>query len=247
MRDTDVVVLAGGMGTRLRPYTFSVPKPLVRLGEQPIIEILLCQLEACGVRRVHVALGHLAELMQAYLEQTQRRAQLQILYSLEDEPLGTVGPVRLLRDLSDPFMLLNGDVLTTLSYQALLDQHRRRGCLATVAVNRRQVRMGWGVVDVSPDGHITGHREKPLVPVDAAMGIYVFARRIVDHIPAGRAFDVPDLIQSLLAAGEPIAAYRSRDYWMDIGCADDYERAQRDFAADPTRFLPVNRPASAGA
>lgn len=237
MRDIDVVVLAGGMGTRLQPYTFSIPKPLVRLGEQPIIEILLRQLASCGVRRVHIALGHLADLMRAYLEQAERRSPLEILYSIEDEPLGTVGPVRLLRNLSDPFMLLNGDVLTTLSYQALLDHHRRRGCVATVAVNHRQVALSYGIVDCSPDGRVVRHREKPLVPLDVAMGIYVFERRIVDRIPDGRKFDVPDLIQSLIAAAEPIAAYQSGDYWMDIGCADDYERAQRDFAAAPERFL----------
>ncbi|HSP99312.1 MAG TPA: sugar phosphate nucleotidyltransferase [Candidatus Dormibacteraeota bacterium] len=237
MHDVDAVVLAGGIGTRLRPYTFSIPKPLIRLGEQPIIEILLQQLHSAGVRRVHVALGHLGDLMQAYLDQTERRPGLEIRYSLENEPLGTIGPIKLIRELSETVLLINGDVLTTLSYPALVAHHRRRGCVATVAVTRRQLQMSYGVVDLSPDARIVGHREKPCVPLDVAMGIYVFQRSIVDRIPAGRRFDVPDLIQSLLAAGEPIAAYRSSDYWMDIGCAGDYEHAQRDFAADPDRFL----------
>lgn len=237
MRDIDAVVLAGGRGTRLHPYTFSIPKPLVRLGEQPIIEILFHQLAACGVRRVHVALGHLADLMRAYLEQAGRRSPLEIHCSIEDEPLGTAGPIRLLRDLSATFLLLNGDVLTTLSYPALLDHHRRGGCVATVAVNRRQVELRYGIVDCSADGRVVGHREKPIVPLDVAMGIYVFERRIVDRVPPDRKFDVPDLIQTLIAAAEPIATYQSRDYWMDIGCADDYERAQRDFAVAPERFL----------
>lgn len=238
LADVDAVVLAGGRGTRLVPYTFSVPKPLVRLGEVPIIEILLRQLESAGVRRVHVALGHLADLIQAYLEQAGRRSRPEVRYSREDVPLGTAGPLTLIRDLSDPFLLLNGDVLTTLSFPALLADHRRRGCVATVAVTRRQAQMSYGVVDLVPDAHIVGYREKPLMAVDIAMGIAVLQRRVVERIPAGRRFDVPDLLQSLIAAGEPVAAHRSDDYWMDIGCAGDFETAQRDFIADPARFLP---------
>ncbi|MEO8603624.1 MAG: sugar phosphate nucleotidyltransferase [bacterium] len=241
MRDVDAVILAGGMGTRLLPYTFSVPKPLVRLGELPIIEILLCQLESFGVRRAHVALGHLADLMQAYLDQAERPSRLELLYSREDTPLGTAGPMKLIRDLSDPFLLLNGDVLTTLSFRELLDDHLRRECPATVAVTRRRIQMSYGVVDLAPNAHIIGYREKPLVPLDVAMGIYVFQRRIVDRIPSGRKFDVPDLLQSLIDAGEPIAAHRSAEYWMDIGCAGDFETAQRDFIAAPDRFLPPGR------
>ncbi|MGH7786846.1 MAG: nucleotidyltransferase family protein [Candidatus Binatia bacterium] len=237
LRDVDAVVLAGGRGTRLAPYTFSIPKPLVRLGEVPIIEILLQQLASSGVRRVHVALGHLADLIEAHLGQTARPSPLELRYSREDTPLGTAGPLRLIRDLSDPFLLLNGDVLTTLSFRALLDEHLRRGCLATVAITRREAELRYGVVELGPDARIVGYREKPLTPVHVAMGIGVFQRRIVDRIPAGGKFDVPDLLQTLIAAGEPIAAYQSSDYWMDIGCAGDFEVAQRDFTADPDRFL----------
>lgn len=244
LADVDAVLLAGGRGTRLVPYTFSVPKPLVRLGEVPIIEILLRQLEFSGVRRVHVALGHLADLIQAYLEQAARPSRPEVRYSREDAPLGTAGPLTLIRDLSDPFLLLNGDVLTALSFPALLADHRRRGCVATIAVTRRRAQMSYGVVDLGPDDHVVGYREKPLMAVDVAMGIAVFQRRVVDHIPVGRRFDVPELLQCLIAAGEPVAAHRSDAYWMDIGCADDFEIAQRDFTTAPDRFL---CPAIAGA
>lgn len=242
MRDVDAVILAGGMGTRLRPYTFSIPKPLIRLGDLPIIEILLCQLEAAGVRRVHVALGHLADLVQAYLEQTEWRSRLEIRYSLESQPLGTVGPLTLIDDLSETVLLVNGDVLTTLPYAALVDDHRSRGGLATVAVSRRQVELRYGILELSSDARVTGYREKPLLELDTAMGVYALQRAVVDHIPPGRRFDMPELIQSLIGAGEPIAAYPSDDYWMDIGSTDDYEVAQRDFAAAPQRFLRPSHP-----
>jgi NDP-sugar pyrophosphorylase family protein len=211
----------------------------MRLGEQPIIEVLLGQVAACGVRRVHIALGHLADRLQAHLACTDWASRLSIRYSREAEPLGTAGPLTLMRELSDPFLVLNGDVLTTLSFAALLREHRQRGCVATVAVTRRELQLRHGIADRSPDGYITGHREKPLLAFDVAMGVYAFARAVVDRIPAGRRFDVPDLLHALLAAGEPIAAYASDAYWMDIGCAADYETAQRDFAAAPERFLPA--------
>jgi len=241
MRDIDVVILAGGMGTRLQPHTFAIPKALIRLGAHPIIEILLRQLESCGARRVHLALGHRADLIQAHLEQAQWRSRLPIAYSLEERPLGTVGPITLLHDLSETFMLINADVLTTLSYQQLLDYHRRRGCVATVAVHRRQIQTSYGIVELSDDARIAGHREKPLLALDVAMGVYVFQRRVADRIPAARRFDVPDLIASLIAAAAPIAAYQSSDYWMDVGCPDDFAIAQRDFAAAPERFLNAPR------
>lgn len=238
MKDVEAVILAGGRGTRLRPYTVSIPKPLVPLGDEPIIEILIRQLEACGVRRVHLALGHLADLLRAYFEQTNSRRTIEILYSFEAKPLGTVGPIKSIPLASDTFLVLNGDVLTTMSFQDLIDAHRRRGCIATLAVHKREVLMDYGVVEVSGDGLILGHREKPVLGVSVGMGVYAFERRVLSYIPGGEKFDIPDLIQVLLKAGEPIAAYQSDDYWMDIGRPDDYEIAHRDYTAAPERFVP---------
>src|SRR5215467_11510511 len=165
MDNVDAVILAGGKGTRLRPYTVSIPKPLVPLGDEPIIEILLRQLESFGFRRVHVALGHLADLMKAYFQQMGKRRALEMRFSVEQKALGTIGPIKQISGLSETFLVLNGDVLTTLSYTDLIRDHRHQQSIATLAVHRRQVPMDYGVVDVSADAKIVGHREKPSLEV----------------------------------------------------------------------------------
>jgi NDP-sugar pyrophosphorylase family protein len=241
MEDIEAVILAGGKGTRLRPYTVSIPKPLVPLGEEPIIDILLRQLESCGIRRVHIALGHLANLIKAYFDQMDGRREMEIRHSFERTALGTIGPIKQIPTLGETFLVLNGDVLTTLSFPDLVAVHRRQGCIATLAVHQRQVEMDYGVVDVTPDSRIVGHREKPSLQVKVGMGIYVFEHRVLNYIPDDRKFDIPDLIHVLLDAGEGIAAYESEDYWMDIGRPDDYEIAYRDYTASPERFVPSKK------
>jgi len=239
MDDIEAVILAGGKGARLRPYTISIPKPLVPLGEEPIIEILLRQIEACGIRRVHLALGHLANLIKAYFDQMDSQRRIEICHSFERQALGTIGPIKQITSLGQTFIVLNGDVLTTLSFPDLIAAHRRQGCIATLAVHKREVQMDYGVVEVTPDARIVGHREKPSLEVKVGMGIYIFERRVLDYIPENQKFDIPDLIRALLDAGESIAAYESEDYWMDIGRPDDYEIAYRDYTAAPERFLPT--------
>jgi NDP-sugar pyrophosphorylase family protein len=234
---TDAVILAGGTGTRLRPFTVSIPKPLVPLGEEPIIEILLRQLAANGVTRVHLALGHLAPLMKAYFDQVSQRHEVEILYSFEDQPLGTIGPLRKIQGLGDTCLLINGDILTTLSFSELVKWHHAAGCIATFAVHGRTVSVDYGVIEVGSDGHLLSHKEKPSLEFTVGMGIYVFNRRIIDFIPVDQKFDLPDLVRLLIAKGEPIATYRSEDYWMDIGRPEDYEIAYRDYTSDPARFL----------
>jgi NDP-sugar pyrophosphorylase family protein len=237
MRASEAVILAGGKGTRLRPYTVSIPKPLVPLGDDPIIEILVRQLELSGIRRIHIALGHLANLVKAYFEQTNSRRDVELIYWEEPTALGTIGPIKQMQGLGDTFLVINGDVLTTLSYENLIEDHHRQGCIATLAVHRREVPMDYGVVEVT-GGRIVGHREKPSLEVEVGMGICVFDHRVLEYIPANRKFDIPELIHKLLAAGEGIAAHESTDYWMDIGRADDYEIAHRDYTAAPERFVP---------
>lgn len=234
---TDAVILAGGAGTRLRPFTVSIPKPLVPLGDDPIVEILLRQLAANGIRRIHMALGHLAPLVKAYFDQVNRRHDLEILLSFEDRPLGTVGPIRNIPDLGDTFLLINGDILTTLSFADLVEWHRRTECLATLAVNRRKVPIDYGVIHVGPNGYVRSHQEKPSLDITVGMGICVFNRRVIEFIPAERKFDLPDLVRVLLARGQAIASYESDDYWMDIGRPEDYEIAHRDYTECPERFV----------
>lgn len=215
----------------------SIPKPLVPLGDEPIIEILLRQLAANGITRVHLALGHLAPLMKAYFDQVSQRHEVEILYSFEDRPLGTVGPIRRIQGLGETFLLINGDILTTLSFGDLIKWHRGAGCIATLAVHRRAVSVDYGVIEVASDGHVLSHKEKPSLEFTVGMGIYVFDHRIIDFIPVDQKFDLPDLVRVLITRGEPVATYRSEDYWMDIGRPEDYDVAHRDYVACPERFV----------
>ncbi len=233
----EAVILAGGKGTRLKPFTVSIPKPLVPLGDEPIIGILLRQLEASGIKRVHIALGYLAQLMKAYFDQMNNHNNIEIVYSYEEEALGTIGPVKKIHGLGETFLLINGDILTTLSFKDLVDYHRRQSCVLTLAVQKRQVPIEYGVVEVSPESRIVSHQEKPSLEIKVGMGVCVVDRRILEYIPENQRFDVPDLIRRLIDAGEAIGAYLSDDYWMDIGRMDDYEKAYQDYTISPERFV----------
>ncbi|MCC7212225.1 MAG: NTP transferase domain-containing protein [Candidatus Brocadia sp.] len=231
------VILAGGKGTRLRPYTVSIPKPLVPLGEEPIIEIILRQLEKNGVKHVYIALGHLAELLKSYFTQINHRYKIKISFSREHEPLGTIGPLRKISGLNETFLVLNGDILTTLSFHDLIDFHKNQGAIATLAVHSRKVEIDYGVIDISQDMRILKHREKPVLDYLVGMGICVFEPEILNYIPENKKYDVPDLIRSLIDNGQKILAYVSDDYWMDIGRPDDYEKAVKDYTSSPEKFL----------
>jgi NDP-sugar pyrophosphorylase family protein len=231
------VILAGGKGTRLRPYTVFIPKPLVPLGEDSIIEIILRQLEKNDIEHVYIALGYLAELLKAYFSQLNHKYKMEISFSHEEEPLGTIGPIKRISGLDETFLVLNGDILTTLSFKDLIDFHKRQGTIATVAVHSRKVEIDYGVIDVSRDLRILKHREKPVLEYMVGMGICVFEPKILDYIPENRKYDIPDLISCLIENGQKISAYVSDDYWMDIGRPDDYEQAVKDYTASPVKFI----------
>ena len=229
------VILAGGLGTRLRPYTTVIPKPLVPVGDRPILEHILRRLHACGVGVVDLCVGHLGELIQVYFSQaTQLPEDLELRWHWEDEPLGTAGALSVVPDLDGTFIAMNGDILTTLDYRAVVEFHRERGAALTVAMHARRVEIDLGVID-NHDGLITGYREKPTLDYDVSMGIYVYEPRALAHLPDG-ACPFPDLVWRLLAAGEPVAAYRSDAEWYDIGTPEEYERAVSDFERQPHHF-----------
>lgn len=230
------VVLAGGLGMRLRPYTTILPKPLVPIGDRPILEHILRRLAACGVTTVDLCVGHLGELIQVYFSQSTALPEgLELRWHWEDEPLGTAGALRLVPDLDEPFIAMNGDILTTLDYRALFDHHRAAGAALTVAMHAKRVGIDLGVIE-SDDGVITGYREKPSLHYDVSMGVYVYDPRALTHLPAEGPCQFPDLVQRLLAARERVAAYRSDAEWYDIGTFAEYERAVQDLERDPARF-----------
>lgn len=229
------VILAGGLGTRLRPYTTIIPKPLVPIGDRPVLEHILRRLNACGVGVVDLCVGHLGELIQVYFSQaTKLPGDLELRWHWEEEPMGTAGALSVVPDLDETFIAMNGDILTTLDYRALVRFHRDRGAILTVAMHAQKVEIDLGVID-NEDGLITGYREKPTLDYDVSMGIYVYEPRALAHLPAGPC-PFPDLVWRLLEAGEPVAAYRSDAEWYDIGTPAEYERAVGDFERQPERF-----------
>jgi NDP-sugar pyrophosphorylase family protein len=232
-----VALLAGGRGTRLRPLTTVFPKPLVPLGDKPVLEILLRQLAAHRFRNVVLATGYLSELLMAVVGDG-RKYGVDVTYCHEDTPLGTAGPLSLLRErLTDPFLVMNGDLLTTLSFSRLLDYHRQQQADATVAVYRREVKIDFGLIDSDADGGFTGYREKPTYKFEVSMGVYAMSRSVLRHVPDGERLDMPDLVARVHAAGGRVACYREDCYWLDIGRMDDYARAQEEFAENAAMFL----------
>ena len=234
------VLLAGGKGTRLKPFTMSIPKPLLPVGDVPIVEVVIRQLADAGVERIVITLGHLASLFTASLGNGERFGVC-IEYCREEVPLGTAGPLTLIERLSDPVIVMNGDVLTTLDYRALVKAHVESGAAATIAVSRRNVFIDYGVVRADGLGRLVGFDEKPTLDYDVSMGVNVLSRDTCNLVPAGRKFDMPDLLQAIIAAGKTVHCFRSDCYWQDIGRFDDYQQASADFSADPDRFIPPSR------
>jgi len=231
------VVLAGGKGTRLRPYTTVFPKPLMPLGEKPVLDIVIRQLKAAGVTEVTLAVGHLASLIQAYFGDGSQYG-IKIAYSLEEKPLGTAGPIRLVKCLDDRFLVMNGDILTSLDYGDLVRHHVAHGAACTVATYKRDVKIDLGVVEFGNDFLLSDYIEKPTYHYRVSMGIYVFEPWVLKHIPENERLDLPDLMLKLHRGGEKIVCYPHEGYWLDIGRPDDYEKAAADFEALEAKLLP---------
>lgn len=230
------VILAGGKGTRLIPYTRILPKSLVPIGDRPIMEILIRQLQAAGVTEVILAVGHLDKLIRSYF-QDGADWNLRIRYCKEHTPLGTVGPLAQIDGLTDTFIVTNSDVLTTLSIEELVRFHKETGAIATIAMHKREVKIQLGVIKHDLDFHVVDYIEKPASAYMASMGVYVFEPRILDFIPKDTYLDFPDLVRNLLAAGENVQGYPFDGYWQDLGNPADYEQAQHDFDKMRKLFL----------
>lgn len=225
---TRAVVLAGGIGARLRPYTTVLPKPLMPIGERPILAIVLEHLRESGVRRVTLSVGHLAELMMAYAGRGERWG-LDIDYAREETPLGTIGPLALIPDLGESFLVMNGDVLTDLSLAEFWNTHMTRGAELTVATHHRRVKIDFGVLGLSEDSsRVTSFTEKPTIEHDVSMGIYAMNRSVLRHVKPGVPFGFDGLMANLLAENAPIAVHRHKGSWLDIGRPEDYDRAQQE-------------------
>lgn len=236
-RHIHAVVLAGGKGTRLAPYTRVIPKPLMPIGDKPILEIMLLQMHRAGIRRVTLTVGYLGDLLRMFFSDG-KRLGLKIDYIQENKPLGTSGPLAQVPGLTRTFLVTNGDVLTDLDIADLIAYHRAQGAIATIASHKRKVTINLGVIEVDKDNSVTDYLEKPDINYQASMGLYVFEPRVLDFIPADEYLDFPDLVKKLLAAGEKVSSYPFKGYWEDLGSPGDYDRASVDFDKNPHQFLP---------
>ena len=231
------VILAGGKGTRLSPYTKVLPKPLMPIGDMPILEVILRQIKLAGIDDVVLTVGHLSELLRTFFQDGSRLG-LNISYNYEDSPLGTAGPIAFVPNLEETFLVMNGDVLSTLPLRELLQFHRENNAIATIATHHRRVKVDLGVIQWDGDARVTGYIEKPTYDYSVSMGIYVFEPKVLSYIPKGEYYDFPDLVKKLIGVGEKVVGYRFDGYWQDLGRPDDYESAAQDFDQMRSQFLP---------
>jgi NDP-sugar pyrophosphorylase family protein len=233
------VILAGGKGRRLAPYTAVLPKPLMPIGDMPILEIVLMQLRQSGFSEVILAVGHLAALIETYFGDGSK-VGLKIRYAMEDQPLGTAGPLARIRGLDETFLVMNGDILTDIDYRALVDYHREQRAALTIAAYDRVVRVDFGVIEAEA-GVVRRYIEKPSLSYLVSMGIYVFEPAVRRLIEPDEYLDFPDLVRSLLAHDEKVATYKFSGTWLDIGRQEDFADAQVTFEKERRRFLKLAR------
>ena len=222
------IILAGGKGTRLAPYTTVFPKPLMPIGDMPILEIVIRQLKKHGFTKIVLAVGHLAGLIEAYFGDGSKW-DVEITYSREDEPLGTAGPLALIDDLDENFLVMNGDLLTNIDYSDLMRHYLESGALSTVSMYTKDVPISLGVLELDGEGNITDYIEKPTLKYKVSMGIYMFNKSILNYIERGKYLDFPDLIKNLIQKGENVSGYMFEGYWMDIGRHEDYAKVLDEF------------------
>ena len=232
------VIQAGGKGTRLRPYTLILPKPLMPVGNLPVIELLLKWLRRNGIREVFITTGYLGHLLKSLCGDG-AQWDMSIKYSEEPEPLGTVGALNLVRDgLDETFLVLNGDLLTDLDLRAFIQYHRRHGDALTVGVTEKPVKVDLGVIDTEGD-RISGFREKPTFSYDVSMGIYCMEPDVLEFIPKGMPFGFDDLMYRMLDQNKPVRVFRHKGLWVDVGRPEDFQKAQELFAQDEFSMLGV--------
>lgn len=236
------VILCGGKGTRLAPFTYVLPKPMMPIGDKAILEVLLQQLRRYGFTEIVLAVGYLASLMKAYFKDGQQY-DLNITYSDELEPLGTAGPLAQIPELNETLLVCNGDVLSTLNFHEFYNFHKEQGGILTIAMHQRQVHIDLGIIEQNNGEHvITNYIEKPSLDYKVSMGFYFLEPHALEYIPPNQYFDFPDLVKLLLSKGERVVGYPFEGYWRDLGNREDYEQACKDFEIMRSEFLPGSLP-----
>ena len=230
------IILAGGKGTRLRPYTVVLPKPLMPIGEYPILEVIVRQLVHYGFTHITMAVNHQAKIIQAFFGNGEQWG-ITIDYSLESSPLSTMGPLRLVNNLPDNFLVMNGDILTDLNFQRFFQSHVDGCNNFTIAAFQRVLKSEYGVLRINDQGKLCGFEEKPEYNFDVSMGIYAVNLDVMCHIPENTSYGFDHLMLDLLAEGNPASVWRHNGYWLDIGRPDDYMQAIDEFDSLRDKFL----------
>jgi NDP-sugar pyrophosphorylase family protein len=231
------IILAGGKGTRLKPYTTVLPKPLMPIGDIPILEIVLRQLKYYGCSNVILTVGHLKELLIAFFNDG-KRWDLDINYSFEDRPMGTAGPLKLINpdEIEDNFIVMNGDVLTDLNFLEFFQYHKDNDALCTIATYKKPVKINLGVLELK-DNSLINYIEKPVLNYTVSMGVYAFKKETLNYIPTNNYFDFPDLIKKLIEENKKVTSYHFNNFWLDIGTPSDFEIATDTFENNKNIFL----------
>jgi len=228
--------LAGGKGTRLLPYTAVLPKPLMPVDETPILEIIIRQLKKYGISEIFISVGYMAGLIETFFGDG-KRFGVTITYSIETEPLGTAGPIALIPDFTRTLLVMNGDVLTSLNFQHLIDYHKDNNAKMTIGMSTQSYQNPLGYVEHDEYNVITNYIEKPVYNYDVSMGIYVIDPAISRYIERGKHLDIPELVNILIAHDQKVVGYHCNDYWLDMGKHDDYQKVNEDFKKNRSLFM----------
>ncbi len=231
------VILAGGRGTRLAPYTHIIPKPLLPVGDKPILETVCRQLAYAGFTHITLSLGHMSLYFKTFLAQHQiLRRLIKIDYVEEVTPTGTAGSLASIPGLTDTFLVMNGDILTNLDYRGLVQHHRATGACLTIAAHSKCVKIDLGILKMNEDQQVVGYIEKPTMTYPVSMGIYIYEVSVLDHITLGEHLDFPDLVLKLVGQGKKVVAYANEATWFDLGRHEDFMAASQMFVEREQEF-----------
>ena len=236
MKNKRAVILAGGKGTRLKPYTVVLPKPLMPIGSYPILEVIIRQLKQHEFTHITMAVNHQAEIIKAFFGDGSKW-DIKIDYSLEEKALSTMAPLKLIKDLPDNFLVMNGDILTDLNYHEFYTNHVENKNIFTISSYKREVKSEFGVLDINKINTLIGFREKPVSVYDVSMGIYMVSKKAVNYIPENTFYGFDHLMLDLIKNKEEPKIKKFDGYWLDIGRPDDYTQAIDEFDSMKERFI----------
>jgi NDP-mannose synthase len=233
------VILAGGRGSRLAPFTMVVPKPLLPVDDMPILEVIIRQLAAAGFDHITLALGYMSTYFHAFIAQHRSLKRLaRIDFVEEEQPTGTAGSLACVPGLHGTFLVMNGDTLTNLDYRALIAHHHAQRATLTIGLHQKDVKIDLGIVQADVTGEVKEYIEKPVFSYGVSMGIYVYNDEVLSHIAPGQYLDFPTLVQRLIASGKRVVTYPNNAYWLDLGRLEDLQHASELFTRRRHEFLP---------